>query len=172
MLRFSVVALCLFSVPAFAHVTANPDHGAAGSYFETSFRVSHGCEGTDTVQVSIQMPKGMIVAKPQAKAGWNIEIKKSKLDKPVSAGHGRMVDEQIDEIIWSGGALPNDHYDSFGVLIKLPETAGETLWFPVTQSCKKGEHKWVGIPAEGQQWHDVKSPAPFVKIEPAQKHAH
>lgn len=167
-----LLAFSVFSAPAFAHVTANPDHGKAGSYFETSFRVSHGCEGSDTIEVSVKMPEGMIVAKPQAKAGWNIEIKKSKLDKPVPAGHGRMADEQVDEIVWRGGSLPNDQYDSFGVLMKLPEDAGKKIWFPVTQKCIKGEHKWNEIPAEGQQWHDVKSPAPFVTLEPASKHAH
>ncbi len=172
MWRSILAILCLVSVPAFAHVTANPNQGEAGSYFETAFRVSHGCEGTDTVEVAIQMPKGMIVAKPQAKAGWQVEIKKSKLDKPVPAGHGKMADEQIDEIVWRGGALPDGQYDSFGVLMKLPEGEEQTLWFPVTQTCVKGSHQWLEIPAAGQQWHEVKSPAPFVKVTPASKHAH
>ena len=44
MFRFLLIASCLFAGPAFAHVTANPDKGVAGKYFETAFRVSHGCE--------------------------------------------------------------------------------------------------------------------------------
>ncbi len=172
MMRYLLPVIFLLSAsPAFAHVTANPDSGAAGSYFETAFRVSHGCGGTDTVTLSVKMPPGMVTAKPQAKAGWTVEIRKSKLPAPVPAGHGRMADEQIDEIIWRGGALPNDQYDTFGVLMKLPEKAGETLWFPVTQTCEKGSHAWTQIPADGQAWHDVESPAPFVKIEAA-KHGH
>lgn len=158
--------------PAFAHVTANPNNGQAGSYFETAFRVSHGCEGTDTVSVSIKMPAGMITAKPQFKSGWTVEVKKSKLDKPVPAGHGKMADEQVDEIIWSGGTLPDAQYDTFGVLMKLPEKSGETLWFSVRQVCKTGAHEWAEIPAASQQWHELKSPAPFVKIDAAPKTGH
>ena len=172
MFRFLLVAACFFAGPAFAHVTANPDKGTAGKYFETGFRVSHGCEGSDTVSVSIRLPKGMIVAKPQYKPGWTVKIKKSKLDKPVPAGHGKMTDEQIDEIVWSANKLPDGQYDTFGVLMKLPEKAGEMLWFPVTQICEKGRLDWVEIPAEGQQWHDLKAPAPFVKLEGAAPSAH
>ncbi len=168
----AALAVCLFSGPAFAHVTANPNKGTGGAYFETAFRVSHGCEGSDTTSVSIKFPKGIVSAKPQFKPGWAVEIKKSKLDKPVPAGHGKMTDEQIDEVIWSGNVLPDDQYDTFGILLKLPEAAGETLWFPVTQGCVKGENKWTEIPAEGEQWHDLKSPAPFVKLESAKDSVH
>lgn len=172
MFRFLLLAACLFAGPAFAHVTANPDKGEAGKYFETGFRVSHGCEGSDTVSVSITLPQGMVTVKPQFKPGWTVSVKKSKLGKPVPAGHGKMADEQIDEITWSGNRLPDDQYDTFGLLMKLPEKAGETLWFPVTQTCEKGRLEWVEIPAAGQKWHDLKSPAPFVKLEGRAPSAH
>lgn len=159
--------LVMAATPVSAHVTANPNAGAAGSYFETAFRVSHGCAGTDTIALSVKMPPGIVTAKPQAKAGWTVNIKKSKLPAPVPAGHGRMADEQIDEIIWRGGTLPNDQYDTFGVLMKLPEKPGETLWFPITQTCVKGSHGWTQIPLDGQSWHDLESPAPYVKIDAA-----
>lgn len=174
MVRIVVLALCLLSAPAYAHVTANPDKGMAGKYFETKFRVSHGCDGSDTTSITIKLPKGFVIVKPQFKSGWSVDVKKRKLEKPVPAGHGKMTDEEFDEITWSGGPLPDSLYDEFGLVMKLPDTAGETLWFPVTQICEKGENKWVQIPAEGQQWHDVKSPAPFVKLEaaPASPHHH
>lgn len=156
----------LFSAPALAHVTANPHEGEAGKYFETKFRVSHGCEGSDTIAVSIQLPKGFVSVKPQHKQGWKVDIKKSKLDKPVSAGHGKMAEEQFDSITWSGGKLPDAEYDEFGLLLKLPDDEG-TLWFPVIQTCEKGENRWTEVPQGVDQWHSVKSPAPFVKIKPA-----
>lgn len=169
-LLFSAMVL---SAPAMAHVTANPNEGTAGSYFETAFRVSHGCEGSDTISVSVQLPPGMVSAKPQAKSGWTIDVKKSKLDKPVPAGHGKMADEQVESITWRG-RLAADQYDTFGILMKLPQAPGETLWFPVTQTCESGSHEWLQIPAEGQAWHDLKSPAPFVKLNetPPSHHGH
>ena len=160
-----LAALCVFSVPAHAHVTANPNNGEAGKYFETKFRVSHGCEGSDTISLTIQLPKGFVSVKPQHKQGWKTEIKKSKLDKPVPARHGKMADEQFEEITWHG-KLPDAEYDEFGLLLKLPE-GEQTLWFPVVQICEKGENRWTEIPKDGQQWHDVKSPAPYVKVTPA-----
>ena len=160
----TTLALCLLASVAHAHVTANPDTGVAGKYFETKFRISHGCEGADTTSVSISLPKDIYVVKPQSKAGWNVDITKSKLDKPVSIGHGKTTDEKFETVTWSGSVLPDAQYDEFGLLFKLPEKSGTTLWFPVMQTCVKGEHKWREIPAEGQQWHELKSPAPFVKI--------
>lgn len=157
--------LVFSAAPALAHVTANPNAGMAGSYFETKFRVSHGCDGSDTVEVRVTLPEGMVVVKPQAKPGWRVEIKKSTLETPVPAGHGRMADEQVDEVIWRGGVLADSQYDEFGLLMKLPEKQGETLWFPVRQVCEKGEANWAEIPVEGQAWHDVPHPAPFVKLE-------
>lgn len=164
--------LCgLFPAAAMAHVTANPNTGEAGRYFKTEFRVSHGCNGSATTSVSIKLPKGTVVLKPQAKHGWTVQTRKSKLAEPVSVGHGKMTDEQFDEVIWSGGHLPDDQYDEFGVLLKLPADA-QTLWFPVTQICENGQHEWVEIPSEGQKWHEVKSPAPFVTVTAPEEPGH
>lgn len=167
---YASCALALLSVPAQAHVTANPDNGQAGNYFQTSFRVSHGCDGKDTTAVHIKIPAGFVVLKPQHKPGWTVEIKKNKLDKPVSAGHGKMADEEFSEVIWTGGVLPDQEYDEFGLLVKLPEKA-QTLWFPVTQDCGVEKVEWTQIPAAGQEWHELEKPAPFVKVEGALDHS-
>lgn len=171
------VALSLISTTSFAHVTANPDTGKAGSYFQTSFRISHGCEGSDTVAVSITLPPGFVSVRPEFKSGWKVEIKKRKLDKPVPAGHGKMADEEFSEIIWRGGPLPDAQYDEFGLLVKLPAMENKTLYFPVIQTCEKGENRWTEIPTGNQPWHDLKNPAPFVKVtgekpDHSQHHAH
>lgn len=163
MFRFLLVAACLLAGPAFAHVTANPDKGTAGKYFETKLRISHGCEGSDTVEIQVSLPKGFVTAKPQYKPGWTATVIKSKLDKPVPAGHGKMADEQIDQIIWKGGPLPHDQYDEFGLLVKLPDGPG-IVWLPVKQTCVKGVEDWKNVPAGGD-WHSTDHPAPFVKIE-------
>ena len=156
----------LASMPAQAHVTANPDNGVANTYFQTSFRVSHGCNGSDTTSVTIKIPPGIVSLKPQHKDGWTVEIKKSKLDKPVPAGHGKMATEQFDEITWKSGRLPDAEYDTFGLLFKLPKDEG-TLWFPVKQVCEKGVEDWKNVPANMDKWHETDHPAPFVKITPA-----
>ncbi len=157
-------ALTLLSTPSYAHVTANPDNGAAGDYFQTSFRIAHGCEGDSaTTSVHIKIPAGFASVRAQAKPGWNVSVLKHKLAKPIPAGHGKMSDEEVTDVIWSGGNLPDDQYDEFGILTKLPD-APQTLWFPVIQECKSGKNEWVQIPSKGQEWHDLKNPAPFVRV--------
>jgi uncharacterized protein YcnI len=157
------ILLALLTTPALAHVTANPDNAVAGKYFQTSFRISHGCDGSATASVSVRIPEGVMSVRPQAKPGWKITVTKRKLDQPVKTGHGKIVTEAVSEVTWSG-RLEDDQYDEFGLMMKLPDIAGETLWFPTVQTCRKGENRWVDIPAPGQEWHAVERPAPFVKL--------
>lgn len=149
---------------AAAHVTANPNQAPADSYFRTFLRVPHGCEGASTVAVRVKMPAGVISVKPQMKPGWTIEIKVRKLDKPIDAGHGRMITETVDEIAWRGGPLPDAYFDEFGLSMKLPAKPGETLYFPTVQECERGVHRWIEIPAAGQKWGDLNAPAPFIRL--------
>ena len=156
--------LVILSVPAHAHVTANPDHGKAGAYFQTALRVSHGCDGSATTSVHVKIPPEIITVRPQAKPGWTIEIKTKKLEKPITSGHGKVIDEAVTDVIWSGGVLPDKHYDEFGLVMKLPEKNKVTLWFPVIQECEKGSNQWADIPKDVTQWHHAHRPAPFVKV--------
>jgi uncharacterized protein YcnI len=174
-LSFFIFTLFL-SLPTYAHVTANPNEAEAGTYFQTSFRISHGCEGSDTIKVTIKLPSGLVSVKPQFKSGWTTEIVKRKLPEPVSAGHGKMMDEEFSEITWVGGKLPDSHYDEFGLVIKLPDEGPEILWFPLIQDCVKGNLNWTeipnGIPAKKEEWKGLKSPAPFIRIIKSSHHNH
>lgn len=149
-----------------AHVTANPNEASADSYFRTALRVGHGCEGSSTIAVRVKLPDGITSARPEMKPGWAIDIKMRKLDKPIDAGHGRMISEVVDEIAWRGGPLPDAYFAEFGLSLKLPNTPNATLYFPLVQECEKGAHRWIEIPAAGQGWNDLKEPAPFVRVGP------
>jgi uncharacterized protein YcnI len=159
-------ALALAAGPAAAHITANPNEGVADSYFQTEFVVPHGCNGAATVAARVKIPDGVISVKPQMKPGWTVTITTRKLDKPLDAGHGRMISETVDEVAWRGGSLPDNMYDTFGLVVRLPNTPGQTLYFPFVQECTQGTHRWITIPAAGQKWNDVKEPAPFVRLKP------
>ena len=149
-----------------AHVTASPDSAKSGSYFTTSFTVPHGCSGAATVAVRIKLPDGVADVKPQMKPGWTVEVITRKLPSPEHDAHGNTITEVADQVAWRGGPLPDNLYDTFGVLMKLPDKAGATLYFPTVQECQTGVHRWIEIPAAGQQWHDLAEPAPFVKLLP------
>jgi len=166
------LALTAFATFAFAagnagaHVTISPTSAAAGSYFFSAFTVPHGCDGSPTVALRVKVPEGLSAVKPKVKPGWTIAIKTRKLDKPIKGERGQIITEGVDEIDWQGGPLPDNEYDTFGLMMKLPDTAGRTLYFPVVQECRQGVHRWIEIPAAGQSRDELREPAPALKIVP------
>ncbi len=153
----------LVSVPAaFAHIVADPAEAKPGSYFRTALRVGHGCgAGKPTTAIRVSIPAGVVNASAQPKTGWEIKVETSKLEKPVDAGHGRMTDTVVSAITWSGGSLPNEQFDEFGLVLKLSDSVSQQLWLPVVQTCAGGETRWDQIPAAGQR---AERPAAMIRI--------
>ena len=44
------------------------------------------------------------------------------------------------------GSLPDDQFDEFRMVMKLPDRPGTTLYFPIVQECKDGVHRWIETP--------------------------
>jgi len=44
----------------------------------------------------------------------------------------------------------------------LPDKAGETIYFPVVQTCQQGVTRWIDIPVAGQD--EPETPAASVKL--------
>jgi uncharacterized protein YcnI len=156
----------LLGTTAFAHVTLAIKEAPVGAEYKAIFRVPHGCKGSATVKLSVEVPAGMIAAKPQPKSGWQIEIAKGADDRP---DHRSAVSEVVKAVTWSGGNLPDDYYDEFVLSGRIDKALepGTTLYFPVTQTCEQGIERWFDIPAAGEAARDHRSPAPSVKLLPA-----
>jgi uncharacterized protein YcnI len=138
--------------PALAHVVAAPGEVKAGSYSAIAFRVGHACAAGDTtLKLRVEIPDGVASARPQPKTGWTIDIEKSA--------------DRATAITWTG-RLPDDQFDDFALLMKLPAQAG-TLVFPVIQSCEKGESQWTEIPDPERPGEKLTRPAPTVRLIPA-----
>ena len=167
--RFLILVAALAASPASAHVTLENRQASVGSYYKAVFAVPHGCAGSATVKVRVQVPEGVIAVKPMPKPGWSVEAIKGKYAADYDY-HGTKLSEGVKEVVWSGGKLPDDNYDEFVVSTFL--TGGlkpnSTLYFPVVQECEQGVSRWIDIPDEGSaaQSHDSKSPAPGVKLMP------
>lgn len=159
-------ALCLAAglSPALAHVSIEPAQARAGGYAKLQFRISHGCEGAATTRVRIQLPPGTVVARGQPKPGWTLQVQRAPLAQPVDAGHGRQVNEAVSALLWSGGPLPDEQFDEFALLMRLPDQPGTTLHFPVVQDCEKGSLRWTEMPGpvDGQ----ASGPAPALRLLP------
>ncbi|HXO72727.1 MAG TPA: DUF1775 domain-containing protein [Bradyrhizobium sp.] len=157
----------LAALPASAHVTLENRQASPGSYYKAVFAVPHGCAGSATVKIRVQIPEGVIAVKPMPKPGWSIETVKGKYSTSYQH-HGATITEGVKEVAWSGGKLADDNYDEFVLATFLtgrlkPNT---TLYFPLVQECEQGTSRWIEIPQEGKPAHDTKSPAPGVKLVP------
>ena len=159
--RVGALVLALAPAAALAHMIVDPAEAPAGDYFKAAFRVTHGCQGTPTVSVTIRIPDGVVGVKPQPKPGWIIEIKTRPVNPPIEIAHGFMLRETPTEITWRGGSLANAHFDEFVLTMRTPDKPGTTLLFPTIQTCEKGAYEWVEPPKPGEHVH---APAPALKL--------
>ncbi len=150
---------------ASAHVTVQPAEAPADSYAQLTFTVPHGCNGSATRALRVKLPDGILSAKPQMKPGWQVEIKTRKLDVAVAGPHGKSVSEVVDEVDWRGGPLPDNLYDTFGLVVRLPDKIGQTLHFPAVQECEQGVERWIEIPSATQSVDKLRAPAPAVRLK-------
>lgn len=160
--------------PVHAHVVLSEPKAIAGSYFKATLRVGHGCNGSATHGVIVQVPAGFQGAKPQPKAGWAIATRKAKLTQSYSS-HGKTVSEDVVELRWSAtskeAALPDDQFDEFAFMGRLPDAAGP-LWVKILQICENGQNDWSDIPVSGTSTRGLKSPAALLEVQPAPAHEH
>jgi periplasmic copper chaperone A len=166
---FLTTIAVLSASSASAHITLESRQATIGSYYKAVFAVPHGCAGSATTKIRVQIPEGVIAVKPMPKAGWNVEVIKGKYSGEYDY-HGAKSSEGVKEVVWSGGRLSDDNYDEFVISTFLtgalkPNT---TLYFPTVQECEQGISRWIDIPAEGEidHGHEGKSPAPGVKLMP------
>ena len=133
-----------------AHVVLSQTSFEAGSRFAAFFKVEHGCDGSPTLSLRVEIPDGVTVLEVPPKDGWTINAERVK---------GR-----IDAVSWRG-RLEAGAKDQFGLLLQLPARTG-ALYFPTVQRCAKGEMRWTSTPASAQVASKVVGPAPVVQLTP------
>lgn len=165
--RSWLILLCVLAeAPASAHVFLEGKQATVGTSYKAVFAVPHGCAGSPTVKIRVQIPEGVIAVKPMPKAGWTVDVVEGKYAGEYDY-HGSKLSSGVKEVAWSGGKLPDKHYDEFVMHTVLTDTLkpNTTLYFPVVQECETGVSRWIEVPAEGAaRPHEGKSPAPGVKL--------
>src|SRR4051812_24930222 len=156
-------AVVLVTSPALAHVSLETKQATVGSNYKAVFTVPHGCAGSATIKIRVQIPEGVVGVKPMPKASWNLETVKGKYAAEYDF-HGSKLSEGVKEVAWSGGKLTDDNYDEFVITTYLTDglKPNSTLYFPVVQECEQGVSRWIDIPKEEGEahGHDSKTPAP------------
>ena len=164
-LRAAAAATLLASLasPAFAHITLETSEAPIGSGYKAVLRVPHGCDGAATTAITLKVPEGFVSAKPMPKAGWTLDIKTGDYAQSYKL-YGAEVKSGATEISWSAGNLPDNEYDEFVVRGTLADSLapGETLYFPIIQTCTTGEEDWIDTSGS-----EDGTPAPGLKLMPA-----
>lgn len=154
--------------PAGAHVTITPSEGEAGSYTVLTASVPHGCEGSPSTKVAIQVPEEILSVTPTRHPMWEVEKVMTKLDEPVTDSHGNEVTERVGQVVYTAKEpLPEGYRDAFELSLQLPDAPGETLAFPTVQTCEQGETAWTQVPSGDQSADDLDAPAPTVEVQQA-----
>lgn len=164
------VALLALASPASAHVTVTPTTTAAGAYTVLTVSVPHGCEGSATTKLAIQIPEKVLSVTPTRNPLWDVTKRRVKLAEPVSDADGNQVTERDAVVVYTARTpLPDGYRDAFELALQLPEKAGTTLAFPAIQTCEKGETAWTEVAAKGQDAEELEHPAPAVTVTAAEE---
>lgn len=168
----SLLALSV-AAPASAHVTVTPNTTSAGAYAVLTFAYGHGCDGSATTRIAIQMPEEILSVSPTRNDFYEVEKVMETLDEPITDAHGNQITERVAQVVYTAKTPLADGYrDTLELSVQLPDAEGETLAFPVVQTCEKGETGWTELAAEGQDPHELESPAPIVTLTAAEGDGH
>lgn len=159
---------------ASAHVTVSSTTAEAGAYTVLTVSVPHGCDGSATTRVAIDIPEGINAVTPTRNAFYEVEKVMEALPEPITDAHGNELTERVGQVVYTAiTPLPADQRDTFELSLRLPEdAAGTTLYFPTVQTCEQGESAWIEIPAEGQDADELALPSPSVAVVAAAADAH
>lgn len=145
---------------ASAHVNVTPSSTAAGSSTVLTFAFSHGCAESPTTKMTFDIPESIGSVSPTLNPNWTIE--------KIADG------DRTAQVVYTAITPVEDGYrDTIELSFRLPEDAeGETLAFPVLQTCAEGETNWNEVAEEGAA--EPESPAPTIVVTEAtgDEHGH
>jgi hypothetical protein len=157
----AAVLTLVVAAPALGHVTV-PDGSAipSGGSSVIHLRVPHGCDGAATDTIEVQLPDGIVSAKPEYVPGWTLEVE--MVESAPYDEFGTTRTERVGVIRWSGGDLPDHAFYDFGIRATFLLDPGTTVAIPVVQRCGDAETAWIEPVVEGQP--EPEHPAPTITI--------
>lgn len=148
----AALALAL-PLAASAHVHVTPEEVAANGSTRIDFSFSHGCDGSPTTALVVDIPAEAQGATPVVDGAWTITTEAGESGIPTRITYTAVT------------PVPDAYAASAGMNVIFPGSAeGESFAFPVTQQCEAGEAAWVEIAEDGQDPHDLEYPAPVVVV--------
>ena len=164
----AAAALLLTAAPAFAHVSVQPGEAEKGGYSTIAFKVPNERDDASTVKLEVTMPADHPLASvlPQPVPGWDVDVTKSKLDKPIEM-HGEKIDEAVTKVTWTGGKVEPGTFQQFPLSVgQLPEDADRLVFKALQTYDDKEVVRWIEAPAKDGS--EPENPAPVLQLtEPA-----
>lgn len=141
----SVLVFAVIAVPAsvFAHVTVKPAEVATAARQTFNVSVPNESDTAEVVGVRLIVPEGLKSARPNAKPGWKVELKKE--------GEGESA--KVTEINWTttGGTIPVGLRDDFFFGAQAPAEATEMQWKAYETYSDGKIVAWDQAPKEGDE---------------------
>ncbi|MGW2209559.1 YcnI family copper-binding membrane protein [Streptomyces sp. NPDC001781] len=158
------------SVPAFAHVSVQPEGTAAkGGYATVDFKVPNERDDASTTKLEVNLPADHPLASvmPQPVPGWSVKVTKSKLDKPLTM-HGEKIGEAVTKVTWTadGKGIEPGYFQKFPLSLgALPEDTDQIVFKAIQTYSDKEVVRWIEVPQEGQD--EPENPAPTLALSAA-----
>lgn len=154
------------ALAADAHVSVSADTTAAGSYALLTFGVPHGCDGSATTKIAIKIPDQITSVTPTVNPNWDVQKVAETLNPPLTDDDGDQITERVDQVVYTAKTpLPADLRDALVLSLQIPDVAGQTLSFPIIQTCEVGETAWIEQEVAGQP--EPAHPAPSIEVTAA-----
>ncbi|WP_086729336.1 YcnI family protein [Streptomyces carpinensis] len=163
-------AVLAVSVPAFAHVSVQPEGTPAkGGYAVVDFKVPNERDNASTTKLEVNFPTDHPLASvmPQPMDGWKIDVTKSKLAKPLQM-HGEEISEAVTKVTWTadGDGIKPGYFQKFPVSIgQLPEDTDQLVFKTLQTYSNKEVVRWIEVPQKGQA--EPENPAPVLQLAAA-----
>ncbi|MGF1429400.1 YcnI family protein [Kitasatospora sp. LaBMicrA B282] len=177
--RRSVVAATLAAgavlataVPAFAHVTVQPNTAQQGGYTAVAFRVPDESDKASTVKLEVTVPTDhpIVSLATQPVPGWTATVDKTHLDTPVKTDDGDSVTDAVSKITWTAdpsgtGKVGPGQFQEFKISLGPLPTDTDKIVFKALQTYDDGTVvRWIDEAKPGQP--EPQHPAPTLSLTP------
>ncbi|KAI8374414.1 uncharacterized protein BYT42DRAFT_403200 [Radiomyces spectabilis] len=155
----------LLATSAQGHIMMSPYRGQS---INGTLTIGHGCSGAATTGLAVTVPENVVDLQPREIPNWKLDVVYRDLEKPITV-NGKSINRAVANVTWSGGNLPNDQAQEFGILFTVPEVdlsnqPNVTLYFPSIQTCTNATSAYVDIPGSTPANGAKPLPAPSFTI--------
>ncbi|MDB4976607.1 MAG: hypothetical protein JWN48_4948 [Myxococcaceae bacterium] len=161
------LATALSPTLALAHISLVSGPGYANTTQELTFGVGHGCSGSDTYSVKIDIPAGVTSVRAETSGLGNVSVQRDAMLNVTSVTW-----QKADADVLKS----DDNYYKLTIRVKVPNAPFTTVYFPAHQTCRAADGTtlpvvdWVATaetPADDAG--PAAEPAPALVILPARQ---